>query len=294
MTERDTLPRSLFVSSLHRKNTCFSMRKRMVRSQARNYCFTLNNYNEDEVEALKTIEHKYMVIGKEVGEQGTPHLQGYIEFYKPKDMSALKKVNERIHWERRLGTAREAAAYCKKESNFYEHGEISRQGERTDLKRVATMVREKKTLKEIAEECPVEYIKYNRGICALIASAREPRSLDSPPVVLWLWGKTGVGKTRWAFDKHGNNVYIKDGTQWWDGYTQQEAIIIDDFDGKWPVRDLLRLLDRYPYQGQTKGGYVQINSPYIYVTSDSKPKTYWNTAIWSQMKRRIWLVINLQ
>lgn len=263
------------------------------RCQARNFCMTLNNYTEEELEDLKKIEHKYMVLGREVGEGGTPHIQGYIEFYKPKDLSALKKINERVHWEKRMGTAREAAQYCKKELNFYEDGEMTRQGERTDLARVAEMVKGGRKIAEIAEECPREYIKYHRGINALIESQHKPRERDTPPEVIWLWGKTGVGKTRWAFDEHGDEVYVKDGTQWWNGYTQQTAIIIDDFDGKWPVRDFLRLLDRYPYQGQTKGGYVQINSPYIYITSDSRPDTYWGKEIWSQVERRLSNIINL-
>lgn len=264
----------------------------MARNQSRNYCLTLNNYTEEELERLKSIEHKYIVLGKEKGEQGTPHIQGYVEFYKPKQLSALKKINERIHWERRLGTAREASAYCKKEMDFYEHGEMSRQGARTDLEKVVAMAQAKKSTTEIAEECPREYIKYYRGINALIESAYKPRERDTPPEVIWIWGKTGVGKTRWAFDEH-KTVYVKDGTQWWNGYTQQEAIIIDDFDGKWPIRDFLRLLDRYPYQGQTKGGYVQINSPYIYVTSDTRPDAYWGLDLWSQVERRLSNIICL-
>lgn len=152
------------------------------------------------------------------------------------------------------------------------------------------MVKEKKTIVEIADECPREVIKYNRGITALIGYGQKPRT--GPPNITWIWGKTGVGKTRWAFDEH-QSVYVKDGTMWWDGYMQQEAIVIDDFDGKWPVRDLLRLLDRYPYQGQVKGGYVQINSPYIYITSDRKPEGYWDRKIWTQMDRRINRVVHL-
>lgn len=79
---------------------------------------------------------------------------------------------------------------------------------------------------------------------------------------------------RQPVEKH-KTYYIKDGTQWWDEYEQQEAIIIDDFDGKWPFRDLLRLLDRYPYQGQFKGGYVPINSPFIYITCEHPPDWFW-------------------
>lgn len=74
---------------------------------------------------------------------------------------------------------------------------------------------------------------------------------------------------------------------WWDGYEQQEAIIIDDFDGKWPYRDLLRLLDRYPYQGQYKGGYVKINSPYIYITCEYSPSFFWRGNEFAQIHRRL-------
>lgn len=45
------------------------------------YCFTYNNYTADGEEQLKAwLEEftKYAVFGHEVGEKGTPHLQGYI------------------------------------------------------------------------------------------------------------------------------------------------------------------------------------------------------------------------
>ena len=52
----------------------------------------------------------------------------------------------------------------------------------------------------------------------------------------------------------------------WDGYKQQEAIIIDDFDNTIPYRTLLRMLDRY---GQVNDGYEKLKSNqqsiYIYI-----------------------------
>lgn len=92
----------------------------MDNRQFRHVCFTLNNYTEEEYKQLIEMECKYLVIGKEVGEEGTPHLQGYIEFKTPKRFSTLKNINQRIHWEERRGTAKQASEYCKKEGNFIE------------------------------------------------------------------------------------------------------------------------------------------------------------------------------
>ena len=38
-------------------------------------------------------------FGKEVGENGTPHLQGYMECGSKKIMKGLKKISSRAHWE---------------------------------------------------------------------------------------------------------------------------------------------------------------------------------------------------
>jgi len=251
----------------------------------RNCCFTLNNWTEEEFDSLKSMSQvRYMVIGKEVGEEGTPHLQGYVEFTNSKKLVTLKKINSRIHWERRFGTAKQASTYCKKDNDFIEVGEMSQQGKRSDLDDVVEMVEKGSSSAEIADTFPKSYLMYGNGIERLRAAKYTDRS--EPPCVTWLWGKTGTGKTRTAVESH-SSFYIKDGTMWWNGYEQQEAIVIDDFDGRWPYRDFLRLLDRYPYQGQFKGGYLKINSPFIYITCEFPPEHFWADNELAQVTRRL-------
>lgn len=91
-------------------------------SRSRGWCFTLNNYTEAEETALLTLDIKYIVIGREVGEKGTPHLQGYIEFVNQRNLAQVKKYNEKAHWETRKGTPSEAANYCKKTENSKKKG----------------------------------------------------------------------------------------------------------------------------------------------------------------------------
>ena len=129
------------------------------------------------------------------------------------------------------------------------------------------------------------YVKYHSGLDKLIGLTYPPR--NSKPEVHWLYGKAGTGKTRYVIDNY-TDVYIKDHTKWWNGYRQQEVILIDDFDSHlWEFRVLLLVLDRYPYQGEYKGGYIHVNSPIIYVTCEFHPSHYWKDNDLAQVTRRL-------
>ena len=86
----------------------------------------MNNYSEVEFELLLKVQSKYLVVGKEVGESGTPHLQGYVEFENARTLGGVKKlIGDRAHLEIRRGSAKQASEYCKKDGDFIEIGEIS-------------------------------------------------------------------------------------------------------------------------------------------------------------------------
>lgn len=87
---------------------------------SKNWCFTFNNYNGSKIENfiydLDKLGH--YVFGYETGASGTPHLQGYIEFYLKTRPSELKCLPKQIHWEKRKGTAEQAIDYCIKDGNY--------------------------------------------------------------------------------------------------------------------------------------------------------------------------------
>lgn len=96
-------------------------------SQAKHWCFTFNNYDEIDyhhlIERLSVSCSKY-VIGKEVGESGTPHLQGYCEFTIKKSLTYIKRnitQCDKIHWEiaRNINASIE---YCKKDNKYITFG----------------------------------------------------------------------------------------------------------------------------------------------------------------------------
>lgn len=90
-----------------------------------NWTFTLDNYEDIHVAMLKALEVKYLVFGFEVAPTtGTPHLQGFMNLFKEKTMSALKKFIgiDKIHLEIARKDALANKDYCTKDGNFVEVG----------------------------------------------------------------------------------------------------------------------------------------------------------------------------
>lgn len=80
------------------------------------WCFTLNNFTNDEFKILKNEIEKICLdyrVQEEIGENGTSHLQGYIHS-KTRIRPFEKFSNKRIHWEKARHPD-EARAYCCKE-----------------------------------------------------------------------------------------------------------------------------------------------------------------------------------
>ncbi|AXH74034.1 MAG: putative viral replication protein [Circoviridae sp.] len=93
-------------------------------SPAKRWCFTLNNYSDMQFCSIcSTIESKCSIgiIGKEIGESGTPHLQGYLEFKsKTRPFSHFK--DNKIHWEKSKGSRQDNLDYCSKDGDVWRHG----------------------------------------------------------------------------------------------------------------------------------------------------------------------------
>jgi hypothetical protein len=147
-----------------------------MRTDARRWVFTLNNYTEAEVESFTTLFQslvcRYGIFGKEVASSGTPHLQGFIIFHGTKTLSAIKRdYNSRAHWIRARGTSEQASNYCKKDGDFFEHGVCPRDGQRTELDCAREWIKgfverelRAPSDRELASEHPGPYIRYKRGL----------------------------------------------------------------------------------------------------------------------------------
>lgn len=243
----------------------------------------------------------YYAIGFEVGAQGTPHLQMYLEFRNPISFSSLRKQFHGAHIEVRRGSCLQAYEYCLKENhpdNFYSDKPslVDQKGKRTDLIEFVDIM--KISYQDAIEEKPEVYVKYANGLNSLQYKMQQHRDPDNPPIVTWYYGKAGCGKTRRVYENHEiSEIYTKPANKWWDGYTQQPVILIDDFSEDFlNYRDFLTLIDRYPTSREVKGGTVKINSRYIYITCEFHPKYLFTKSEnhLEQVTRRIHAIIEVR
>lgn len=242
----------------------------------RNWCFTINNYGDSDIERLDNIQCPYIVWGYEKGKkEETPHIQGYVEFDKAKTFLTVKKLlGDKAHLEGRKGTAKQASKYCMKDGHFIQKGVLStdRQGARVDLDYVRTNALTE-GMRHVTSFYNAQQIRVAEKF---LTYNEEPRKWK--PTVKVYWGESGTGKSkRCRDDEEDEDIYVKnDGTMWWDGYDAHEVVIIDDFRGSWwKLTEMLSLLDRYEKRVQFKGGYRQFKPRRIYITSNTHPEKWY-------------------
>ena len=218
---------------------------------------------------------KYMIYGREIGEEGTPHLQGYIAFVSQKTFSAVKSIHPRAHWEVAKGDAESNREYCSKENDYIEVGLMpvsqKRKGEsEAERWKSARVSAEEGRLEEIPDDI---YIRYYRTLKEIKKDHMvKPSDLESLENY-WIWGKPGCGKSRSARERF-PDFYAKMMNKWWDGYQGEENILLDDFeiDGKVLGHHLKIWGDRYAFVAETKGGALNIRPKRIIVTSNYSPE----------------------
>jgi hypothetical protein len=236
---------------------------------ARNYCFTINNYTDDDIDCLGNLQCRYMVFGMEVGAEGTPHLQGYLEMSKVVKFETMKKLLPRAHIEARKGPREKARDYCMKDGIYNEKGEWAIQGRRTDLD-ACRLLADDEGMRAVAATCSLQGIKVAQYH---LTYNEVPR--DWVPSVHWLWGASGAGKSKKARELTGDDdVYTKsESSKWWDGYDAHTNVIIDDYRNDWwEFTELLSLLDRYEKRIEYKGGWRQFKARMIVITSLYSPE----------------------
>jgi len=243
------------------------------------WCFTLNNPDgSDDFERLSKDAH-YLIAGRETGDEGTPHFQGYCYFKTKKSLKQMKVYIPRAHWETQRGTFEQAIEYCKKDNDFLEFGtppmSRKRQGEKGKEYWDEQLSLAKKGR---IEECDSKLQLTHMSALLKVVSyyAPMPDDLDECSN-LWYYGTTGTGKSYKARTENPGH-YLKMCNKWWDGYKNEDVVIIEDFDKKHADHlghHMKIWCDRYAFPAEIKGAKLNLRPKTIIVTSNYSPSEIW-------------------
>lgn len=248
------------------------------KSNTRNWSVVLNNPTIEETESMATaigIEIAnggllYAIIAEEVGEKGTPHLQCYFQFKNARKWTMFKKIWPKCHCEPCYSTPVKNMEYCKKDGKFVEFGNPPQgSGKRTDIDEIKELVKTGASMKEIYEIASGFQAMKMAEIGLRLYAQNTLREINC----VWIYGPSGTGKSEMAHHLAPNAYWTLGNMKWWDGYEEQDSIIIDDFrESVYPFRDLLRLLDKYTLRLEIKGGSRMAKFTTVIITCPYPPE----------------------
>ncbi len=233
----------------------------------------------------------YLILGKEVGPTGTPHLQCYCVLVKAQRLTAMKKLFVRAHLEIAKGTPQQASDYCKKDGDYVEYGLLPLTAAEVSSTR---MKKKWDDAWESAKAGRIEDIPSHMRICFYAAFKRiqqdYPVKVDDLDTTcgVWIYGKSGSGKS-FAARKDYQPFYDKPLNKWWDGYRGEEYVLLDDVCLKqavWIGPLLKRWADRYSFPAEQKGTTIQIRPRKVIVTSQHRISELFSGEEYDAISRR--------
>lgn len=245
------------------------------------WVFTINNYTDDDKETVQNVECEAITCGFEVGEQGTPHIQGAIYWGSKKGKSCggtCKALGGRANCEPMRGTWEQNIKYTTKDDNVLRcEGEGPAQGKRNDLIGCKRKLDEGSSLLDLYEHDFATTAKYSRAFKEYMDLKNRGKYRTEMTTCIWIHGDTGVGKSHMAFLDMNDTYVWKDDNGWWDGYEGQTIVVINDFRGEIKYNELLKMIDKWPYDVKRRCREpAPFVSKRVIITSSLPPdKVYW-------------------
>lgn len=240
--------------------------------RSRRWFITQNHWTQEQYDAWWAIDCKYIVIGKEVGKKSSiPHLHVYVEFETMKSFKQLKEFAPLAKLEIAKGNSEQGRTYATKDGDFVERGSRSMtQSEKgaSEQKRWSDAVAYAKSGELDKIDHQIFLMHYNNLKRIEKDYMPDVQNL-SEPNAFWLYGESGNGKSQWARQRFGSQLYSKDATKWWDGYRGQDVVLIEDIDPSQAsmIRQFKIWADKYAFLAETKGGMINIRPKVIVFTS---------------------------
>ena len=247
---------------------------------AKRWCFTLNNFTDEDKALISSIvptKCGNAIIGSEIGDSGTPHLQGYLEFnVKCRPLNVIPISG--IHWEKAKGNIEANYRYCSKDAAL-----ILTTGN----------YRLPKPVKVLDDSA---LFKWQKEIVNIVTDEPDDRT------IYWYWSKEGcVGKTTFckyltmrhgAICLHGKGADVRNGVcDFLKNQGRTPDIVLFPIPRSTNTdylsyEALENIKDMYFYSGKYEGGMVCGNSPHLIVFANEEPE-------YTKCSQDRWKVVNI-
>jgi len=258
-------------------------------SRHRAFCFT--SYSESAI-IFNNTDMRYLLYAPETcPTTNRKHWQGYIVFKSAKTLSSASKhlgcsvfiakgnITHQLNYIK--GPYNEDGKTKPYNPDWKEFGERPKQGKRNDLDEIKDeLLNDELTINELILERPILYHQYGRTLDKIEDLKMRQKFRTKMTECIWYYGPTGVGKSHKAFENyHPDTHYVvpKD-NGWWDKYTQQRIVILNDFRGEITYNELLQMIDKWPFDVKRRGREpMPFTSELVIITSSLPPeKVYWH------------------
>lgn len=255
--------------------------------RSRKWLLTINNpidhgYPHERIRELLS-QFRGMVYWCMCDEEGdecsTLHTHVYFVLRNGATWQRVNDLFPNIHRDKPFGTSPECRAYIWKDGEKFHKGSdghysyvdrsgashegtnfsdtfeewgilpVEHQGKSKDVDRILELVKDGASNLEIVEAVPsammnMEKVERTRSMFRDKDFSDSWRNLE----VTYIWGATGVGKTRSVMDKYGySNCYrVTDYKHPFDTYDGQDVLILEEYRSQFKIADVLNYLDGYP------------------------------------------------
>lgn len=203
----------------------------------------------------------YFCFQYERGKSGNLHLQGFMHFSRPTDFEVVRAIFPTMHLDKCDGKNSECRTYCIKEAakiegyDFYEHGVLVEERQRTDIEAIKEGILNKRPTLEMFKEYPGTILNSINRIKILQQEVNkaEFRNKVRDMRVTYIYGADDADMSMFPDSVLGCapiEIYTIEednyGRGRFDEYEDQDVIIFNSFYGQIPVTLMNGLLDGRP------------------------------------------------
>lgn len=271
------------------------------------FCVTINNPTEVHTKCIERFAHEchYICWCLEIGKEGTPHFQMYVETIAESRYTTVGKALGKAHAKGSdAPDTDDARDYCMHQGKHKDKGGllsgpweigkytryVSRQGDRMNL--IMEDIKNKASDRELMIKHPENWMRYEKSIKRMRAlyHQREIQERSSMTRGLILLGTTGVGKTTVCYnlckDMGWTKPWCYPGRGWFDGYQQNELALFNEYTNDLGAEKMLELIDQFPMDVPIKNDFVNWNPIVVVITCNHPFWTRWPSDQMEALMRR--------